>query len=840
MELLVEGLLGDDEVFKSLGYESLYESGFLDYDLWKKFQQQKIERDIAALDEAFCAVDDVEETIPSPVSNSLYEESLYAQFVVNPVDLVVRQGIDFGELSQSPLSENPVGVHNRFGDKFSRIYTQPPSAIEASVTDILRPTSLSKAAREGHEAVVRLLLDRGADANAGMDRESTPLCGAARAGHEAVVRLLLDRGADVNAKTGWRHEAVVRLLLDHGAYTNARTDREITPLSEAARGGHEAVVRLLLDSGADANTRTDWEITPLSEAAREGHEAVVRLLLDRGADVNARTGCGSTSLSKAARGGHEAVVRLLLDRGADANATVRDTLGDPGSTPLFEAARRGHDGVVRLLLDRGADANTTVRDTLGDSGSTPLFEAARRGHDAVVRLLLDRGADANATVRDTWGDSGSIPLLKAVCGGHDAVVQLLLDRGADANATARDTWSYRGRIPLLEAVRGGHEAVVRLLLDSGADFSIVDAALTGNEAMVRLLLRHRADANTITSYGTALSAAASCGHDSIVRLLLRRGADVQTAFCFLRKLGHVDSEESLLKTVSGLRSSMGVAPKLRHLRLKFAHQYILMTKAGQSSSTKCRDLAQQFQNHRQAWAASIRAMKSLCKGDRPAAFCDAISFLCLARAIAESLDNDNDVDNNGHNPSSDYVDDFLRDLNRWQELFRSDEEEFAAYAETVYSMWSVVLDKTEVDDDDVLIRFQLLASSLVSQASEAFGLDVFGNNGLERSQHKWRERTGQAPPNRDSPNWSPDLPFSKVTIPQQLEPALLRPPDPPPVTKTKSLREKMEVDISAAEVEPIVVLLMAGAVFAIVIMFLQGTSAFFPFSNCSWLIWLDV
>jgi hypothetical protein len=56
-------------------------------------------------------------------------------------------------------------------------------------------------------------------------------------------------------------------------------------------------------------------------------------------------------------------------------------------------------------------------------------------------------------------------------------------------------------------------------------------------------------------------------------------------------------------------------------------------------------------------------------------------------------------------------------------------------------------------------------------------------------------------------------------------------PRNPPVTKIKSLREKMEVDVSAAEVKPMVILLIAGAVFAIIIIFLQGSLAFFHCSN---------
>ena len=54
-------------------------------------------------------------------------------------------------------------------------------------------TPLSRAARYGHEGVVKILLER-ADVNPNTaDKDSkTPLFGAARNGHEGVVRILLE------------------------------------------------------------------------------------------------------------------------------------------------------------------------------------------------------------------------------------------------------------------------------------------------------------------------------------------------------------------------------------------------------------------------------------------------------------------------------------------------------------------------------------------------------------------------------------------------------------------------------------------------------------------------
>ncbi|MBV8858079.1 MAG: ankyrin repeat domain-containing protein [Acidobacteria bacterium] len=69
-------------------------------------------------------------------------------------------------------------------------------------------TPLMRAAARGHETVVRLLLDAGADACARRADGFTPLILAVFFGHEPVVRLLVERGADASARTGLGTTAV--------------------------------------------------------------------------------------------------------------------------------------------------------------------------------------------------------------------------------------------------------------------------------------------------------------------------------------------------------------------------------------------------------------------------------------------------------------------------------------------------------------------------------------------------------------------------------------------------------------------------------------------------------
>ncbi|KAN0070946.1 purine and uridine phosphorylase [Elaphomyces granulatus] len=91
---------------------------------------------------------------------------------------------------------------------------------------------------------------------------------------------------DIPLSLGNGHEAVVKLLLDNNAVIESTDEYGRTPLLWAARNGHEAVVKLLLDKNADIQSKGNDGQTPLSWAAENGHEAVVKVLLDMNADVD--------------------------------------------------------------------------------------------------------------------------------------------------------------------------------------------------------------------------------------------------------------------------------------------------------------------------------------------------------------------------------------------------------------------------------------------------------------------------------------------------------------------------------------------------------------------------
>jgi hypothetical protein len=128
-------------------------------------------------------------------------------------------------------------------------------------------TGVHLAAYFGLTGVIMALLKNRHNPDIKDTYDRSPLSWAAENGHEAVVKLLLEKGAELESK-------------------DKRWGR--TPLSWAAEKGHEAVVKLLLKKGAELESRDWYGRTPLLLVAMKGHEAVVKLLLEKGAKLESK------------------------------------------------------------------------------------------------------------------------------------------------------------------------------------------------------------------------------------------------------------------------------------------------------------------------------------------------------------------------------------------------------------------------------------------------------------------------------------------------------------------------------------------------------------------------
>jgi ankyrin repeat protein len=290
-----------------------------------------------------------------------------------------------------------------------------------------------------HEAVVKTLLERGADPNIRDEGDNAfPIHFAAERGDLRVVQLLTEHGADpIGADTvheldvvGWavcfdyvNRVEVARYLLAHGAkYT----------IFSAVALGEVGAIRELARSGADVNQRmdrTNHRRTPLHLAVVKKQPASLAALIELGADLKMEDAVGLTPMDQAALMGENDMAQLLIDRGAaislpaaivlergdDVERLVREYPDDliPANKRRWarlvvhassRASGRVLDTLLRTVMRQRAgltvvnaedDAETAIDQT---EGYTPLHAAAFNGNDEAVAVLLKHGA--NPRVRD--------------------------------------------------------------------------------------------------------------------------------------------------------------------------------------------------------------------------------------------------------------------------------------------------------------------------------------------------------------------------------------------------------------------------------------------------------
>ena len=239
------------------------------------------------------------------------------------------------------------------------------AAVVLVVTVLAGP--IHDAVMNGDIDEVQWQLDAGVDVNEESSNGLTTLHYAASAGHNDIVELLIERGANVNATDSGKggtpldyahwgdQEEVIETLNAHNAQREhekgGKGIGQSSLIHDAALDGDIDEVQRQLDAGVDPNLKSSKGATPLFYAVYGGHLEIVELLITRGADVNA-VYLNNSVLDQAHSYDDQEIVELLETHGAEV-AGKDSGKGDGKGKSAFLSITNFGDGDIIVEFDFG-------------------------------------------------------------------------------------------------------------------------------------------------------------------------------------------------------------------------------------------------------------------------------------------------------------------------------------------------------------------------------------------------------------------------------------------------------------------------------------------------------
>ncbi|GIJ89335.1 hypothetical protein Asppvi_008273 [Aspergillus pseudoviridinutans] len=314
---------------------------------------------------------------------------------------------------------------------------------------------------------------------------------AARGGHEAIVRLIIEKGAspDMVAPEGstllsvaaWNgHVALTRTLLALGA----RQDNVLPPshaLTVASRRGHKKVAAILLPDLENnynealgdmikVEALLPWSSkllsgvreTPLNTAAENGDTDILLLLLKHGADPN-------RVLNRHGRVGHAAPTKAVLHNHEEAALIlVQHTERLHCTRALSIAMQQDDKGWAAPDFSLSDLAGHSEEDDLTYEWVQPIVYAVQSQDTRLVEMLLDHGANVNVQCPG-WPKTGYDVVYSHVLFWlwRNSVKQWLIFYLSMAQTQTLLIWPIN--LPLTYASSSGNGYIIKSLLDHGAN-----------------------------------------------------------------------------------------------------------------------------------------------------------------------------------------------------------------------------------------------------------------------------------------------------------------------------------------------------------------------------------
>ncbi len=366
------------------------------------------------------------------------------QFGFRPIDIAARQA----HMKHAPeILELLINNRADIADTQSAYVHMSPIhiAIQSGELNSIKPFFTRKSALEYRETHTGF----------------TPLLGAVSEGHKALLKFLISKGAKVDA-ADYKGRTALHVAVEMGHLSlfpylikeckidpNKKDKEGLAAIHIAIDVGNVSGINTLFDmQGVDLSLKDSDENTILHLASAQGNVkafGAVLAHLPEKFDVNALNKRGETALHSAAESDQTLHLKTLIEMGLDIEAK-----NHIDASPLAMAVFREARAAAETLIEAGADIKAVLND-----GSTLMHMAAQNCDTRMIDTLVEAGAELNAL-----DDSGFAPIHYAIENFDIDTLDTLIAAGARVDVKTPD-----GTDLFSFAVDLGDEDIVTYLKD---------------------------------------------------------------------------------------------------------------------------------------------------------------------------------------------------------------------------------------------------------------------------------------------------------------------------------------------------------------------------------------